>query len=37
MGIFKDLKLTKQAAGISSVDNTHRPERFTGIEGIENQ
>lgn len=34
MAIFKNLELTKQASGISAVDNVYRPERFTGIEGI---
>lgn len=34
MGIFRHLDLTKQAAGISAVDDTFRPERLTGIEGI---
>ena len=34
MGIFRYLDLTKQAAGISAVYDTFRPERLTGIEGI---
>ena len=34
MAIFRHLALTKQASGVSAVDNTFRPERFTGIEGI---